>query len=266
VVVSAVLVACAVTPSPGPPDGPGATSPAGLIRGQILKVDDGDTFIFETGAGEVTVRLLGVNAPERDECLYAEAAAWLQANLEEQPVVFEDHGPDQFGRNLGYVWAGDSFVNLALVESGLAIATTPGEREIRGGDLLSAEETAYREGFGIWGPAACGATREIELTVDTSGHNPPGPDDEVLDLEHVTIVNHGATTGDLSGWLLRDESSSHRFRFPEGTIIEPGTALMVTSGDAGWEPGDSPVWNNDGDMALLLTPDGAVAARERYRP
>jgi len=26
------------------------------------------------------------------------------------------------------------------------------------------------------------------------------------------------------------------------------------------------VWDNDGDMALLLTPNGAVAARERYRP
>jgi hypothetical protein len=26
------------------------------------------------------------------------------------------------------------------------------------------------------------------------------------------------------------------------------------------------VWNNDGDMALLLSPDGVVVARQRYGP
>jgi hypothetical protein len=40
----------------------------------------------------------------------------------------------------------------------------------------------------------------------------------------------------------------------------------VTSDNPGWEPGGTPVWNNDGDMALLLTTGGAVASRQRYRP
>ncbi len=236
------------------------------MEGDAVDVEDGDTFTFESAAGVMTIRLLGVNGPERDECLHDEAAAWLAATLDAKPVKVEGHGPDQFGRILGYVWVGDNFVNLALVESGLAIATTPGESETRGDDLLAAEESAYREQAGLWGPAVCGAARDLALKVDISGHNPPGPDDAVLDLEHVVIVNDGDTTDDLSGWLLRDESSSHRFRFPEGSIIEPSTELVVTSADPGWEPGGSPVWNNDGDMALLLTPDGAVAARERYRP
>ena len=166
------------------------------------------------------------------------------------------------------MWAGETFVNLGLVEDGLAIATTPGASETWGTSLLAAEEPAYRAGTGLWDPAGCNrdAGTEIGITIDTSGHDPPGPDDEVLDLEQVAVVNSDDDIVDLSGWVLRDESSSHRFRFPEGSAVEPGEVLAVTSDHPGWEPGGSPVWNNDGDMALLLTPNGAVAARERYRP
>ena len=39
---------------------------------------------------------------------------------------------------------------------------------------------------------------------------------------------------------------------------------MVTSADPGWDPGGGPVWNNSGDMALLLDRHGRVVARWRY--
>jgi micrococcal nuclease len=240
----------------------------GLVGGEVLEVQDGDTFLFRTPEGEVTIRLLGVNAPERDECLHDAAAAALAALLANADVGVDEHGQDQFGRTLGYVWAGDILVNLELVENGLAIATTPGETEIWGARLLAAEDSAFRASTGLWAPDACDnePITPVVLEVDTSGHNPSGPDDEVLDLEQVAIVNRGTAVADLSSWTLRDESSSHRFRFPDGTLIEPGSALEVSSGNPGWDPGGSPVWNNDGDMALVLTPSGTVMARERYRP
>jgi endonuclease YncB( thermonuclease family) len=240
----------------------------GLVAGEVLEVQDGDTFLFMTAEGEVTIRLLGVNAPERDECLHDEAAPALANLLANADVGVDEHGQDQFGRTLAYVWTGDILVNLELVENGLAIATTPGETETWGADLLAAEEAAFRGETGLWAANACDPdpVTSVDLEVDTSGHNPSGPDDQVLDFEQVAIVNRGTAMADLSGWVLRDESSSHRFRFPDGTLIEPGSALEVSSDDPGWDPGGSPVWNNDGDMALVLTPSGTVVARERYRP
>jgi hypothetical protein len=239
-----------------------------LIDGDVLAVEDGDTFLLGTAGDEIKVRLLGVNAPERDECMSEQATAGLSSYLDRGELEVEGHGTDQFGRTLGYVWAGESFVNLALVEDGLVIANTPGAGEIWGPNLLAAERSAYREGIGLWDPVGCDADLEanVELSIDISGHDPPGPDEEVIALEHVIVANDGDDPVDLSGWILRDESSSHRFRFPDGSVVDAGDVLVVTSDHPAWEPGGSPVWNNDGDMALLLTPDGAVATRERYRP
>ncbi|MEX1126203.1 MAG: lamin tail domain-containing protein [Acidimicrobiia bacterium] len=238
------------------------------MTGDVLEVEDGDTFVLGTVGREITIRLLGVNAPERDECFHDKAAAGLASYLDNRAVGVEDHGEDQFGRTLGYVWAGDTLVNLALVANGLAIATTPGDTDTWGPSLLVAEEAAYRARIGLWDQTACSghATTDIDLSIDTAGHNPPGADDQVLDLEQVTIINNGDEAVDISGWVLRDESSAHRFRFPGGSVIGPGAAIQVTSDDPGWEPGGTPVWNNTGDMALLLTPDGGVTARQRYRP
>lgn len=242
-------------------------SSGGSITGEVGGIADGDTFEFETASGSITVRLLGVNAPEQEECLHDRAAEGLMHHLQSGEVGLEPHGLDQFGRTLAYVWADDTMVNLAMVEGGLAIATTPGDSETWGPDLLAAEETAYAAGIGLWATTACGGSPTgVDLTFDTSGHNPPGPDDEVLELEHVIVINNGDAPVDVSGWALRDESSSNRFRFPGGSIIDAGADLSVSSGDRGWEPGVSPVWSNSGDMALLLTPLGNVVARHRYRP
>jgi len=148
----------------------------------VVEVADGDTFVLGTAEGDLTIRLLGINAPEQDECGHDVAAAGLASYLDQGPLQVEGHGGDQFGRTLGYVWAGDSFVNLSLVESGLAIATTPGPEEDEGANLLAAEESAYRAGVGLWDPVGCGgdAVGDSEIAIDISGHDPPGPDDEVL--------------------------------------------------------------------------------------
>ena len=263
-----MIVAAGCAPQPGPHGTSDGTGAPALIEGDVLEVVDGDTFTLGTSGGEVRIRLLGINAPERDECLHDEAAAELGSYLGAGEMRVEDHGRDQFGRSLVYVWVGETFVNLALVEAGLVFATTPGEGETQGASLLTAEAAAVRTETGLWNPASCngGSATGLELAIDASGYDPPGPDDEVLEQEHVRVVNRSGGVADLSGWILRDESSLHRFRFPDGSIIDPGGDFDVPSTHPGWEPGGSPVWNNEGDMALLLTPEGGFAVRERYRP
>ena len=100
--------------------------------------------------------------------------------------------------------------------------------------------------------------------------DPPGPDEDDLNGEWVLLGNLGDQDADLTGWVLRDESSQHRYRFPAGTILHPGEQVTVHTGrgvdaygDLYWGK-DGAVWNNGGDTAILLDPQGNVAGRLRY--
>jgi hypothetical protein len=118
-------------------------APGGMTTGTVVRVNDGDSVVVETGSGVVEVRLMGINTPERDE--------------------------------------------------------------------FSSDEQV-----------------------------------------------------DVGGWVIRDESSQHRCHLSSGAFIDQGEGLVVSSVDPCWDPGDSSVWNNGGDMALLLDPSGRVVARYRY--
>lgn len=233
--------------------------------GTVTKVYDGDTLEIETTEGVITVRLAGINAPETDECFGDRAADHLEQVVGGGTVALERIGSDQFDRTLAYVLAGSTNVNLDLVERGLAIATSSGDEGLRP-SLLMAEEDAYAGSIGLWAPDACGVSDGPGLIIDGGGSepNPPGPDGEVLDDERVVIVNDGDTTISMAGWTLRDESSLHRLVFGADTQLDAGSRLVISSDDPRWKPGQRPVWNNDGDMALLQDGMGNVIDRWRY--
>jgi micrococcal nuclease len=74
----------------------------------------------------------------------------------------------------------------------------------------------------------------------------------------------------MSGWILRDESSKHRFRFPDSFTMEPGAAVRIRSGcgtsdasDLYWCADDA-VWSNGGDSVILQTSGGTVVDRWKY--
>lgn len=244
---------------------PSSTSSLGEAW-HVVEVVDGDTVVVERDSSTATVRLAGINAPERDEC-GAEEAAMLLRSLEGDAVRLEMTGRDQFDRVLAHLHSERAHLNHQLVAAGLALASTPSEDDPYGATLLEAEEQAYLEGRGLWATDACGSGEEppsVQIDSQRSMPDPPGPDGEVLDSEVIVISNLSESPVDLSGWLLRDESSLHRFRFGAGTTLHPGGSTVVSSGDPGWDPGRSPVWNNDGDLALLQDPTGTVVSRWRY--
>lgn len=232
----------------------------------VTWIYDGDTVEVQTDDGELDVRLLGINAPDDGECFYNEATDYLIETIKTEEVILQVSGTDQFGRTLAHVFLhADAHLNLQLVEGGLAIATTPDDGDPHRVPFLKAEETAWRDQRGLWAEDACGASGELpDVSIGDLEPNPSGADDEVLEGEAVTIVNRGSGVVDLTGWVLRDESSRHRFTFPSGSLLAAGEELVVTSADHGWDPGGTPVWNNDGDIAMLLDEHGRVVDRSRY--
>ena len=234
------------------------------MTAEVTSVSDGDTLFVDEGARTVQVRLAGINAPEVDECHHEESHDRLRTLVDGRRVEFEVVDIDQFGRSLAHIWLDARYVNLSLVAEGYAIATSS-DGDARGAELIDAEESAARRGLGIWADDACGRSDPLPpITIEDVRPDPPGPDEEDLAGEEVTLSNDGEGAVDLSGWMLRDESSRHRYEFPEGTWLGSRESVTVTSGDPGWTPGGSPVWNNGGDMVIVLDPSGRIVDHLRY--
>lgn len=261
---------------PGPDDtaaaagaaaGPAAapTPPGDARPARLLAVLDGDSLEMDLDGAVEEVRLAGVNTPERAEC-WSDAARDAASRLVEGALLLvAPTGRDRYGRLIGFVWADGDLVNLRLLEAGAALAVTLDHRYAR--EFLAAEESAFSTGAGMWAPDACGPPTAASVAVAGAEPDPPGPDDDP-DGEWVEIANRGGPV-DLTGWVLRDESSTHRFTFPKGFTLGAGDRVTVRSGggsDGGgtlyWDEGS--VWNNGGDTVLLLDEHGNVVDRYRY--
>ncbi len=114
--------------------------------GKVVRVIDGDTFQLEDGR---TVRLLGIDAPEKNEYYYIEARERLAELIEGKKVCLEKYGKnkDRYGRLLRYIFLNDQFINLKLVEEGYARVDGPGKYMEK---LAKAENMARNRKIGIW--------------------------------------------------------------------------------------------------------------------
>jgi endonuclease YncB( thermonuclease family) len=250
------------------PDVSTVPRPQAAVEIDVQYVLDGDSLEAVVDGETVEIRLLGVNAPERGECWSDRARSALEGLLAAGPVWLQDAGgTDRFGRILGYLFTPESFVNRSRLEDGDAIALTVDHPELA--EFLATEEEAFRSGRGWWAADACGPSGPFNVAITAADYDAPGPDDENLNGERIVVANRGSDI-DVGGWVLRDESSSHRYRFPIGTTIPAGGTVVIRTGcgddrdgEYYWCAGGS-VWSNGGDTVLLLDDLGNVVDRYRY--
>lgn len=235
---------------------------------EVESVVDGDSVRIVIDGELVEVRLLGINAPERDECWADEARNALSDALTPGDVSILGEERDQYGRRLAYIYSGATSLNHQMVLEGNAIAIAYEHDELP--DLLAAEEEAIALERGLWSPTVCGSTLDrFDVRIWAIEADAPGRDDQNPNGEFVAITNEGRDAN-LTGWMLRDESSAHRYTFSEGFILTAGEIVTVRSGcgedarpDVYW-CADGAVWTNSGDTVLLLDGFGAVVDRVRY--
>lgn len=214
---------------------------------------DGDSLLAVVEGKQLEIRMAGINAPERDECYGPEAAMHL-TELTSRPTTVARSGFDQFDRVLATLLVNGVSVNETLVVDGYALGEVYPEAEIEAEEL----------DLGMWG--ACRSKHAV--SIDGVNADPPGPDNDVLNQETVSLTNRGENTIDLADWTLRDYSSRHRFHFPD-TELAPAETITVASG---CEPrsrtlawcSSEPVWNNQGDHVILLDDLGLIVDHLRY--
>ena len=246
------------------------TGPVGEApRATGVRVVDGDTVAATVAGADVVVRLVGINAPERDECHGDDATRALSDALAAGRVRVVAVGTtdrDDFGRLLRAVEVDGRDLGLEMVRAGHALAMSVDHP--RAAEYRAAQEEAFAAALGMWGPAACGTPAGTGASIAGIEHDPPGDEAADPNLEWVDIRADEAV--DLGGWRLRDESSAHRFDFPAGLTLAPGAVVRVHSGCGADDAAtlhwcaDTPVWNNGGDTVLLQDPHGNVVDRFGY--
>ena len=87
--------------------------------GTVIRVIDGDTYVFQTLGGSFIVRMQGTDAPERDQPFAKESAKFLQQYLNKEAVT-EVSGIDRYARRLGTLFVGGHDINLLTIRTGNA--------------------------------------------------------------------------------------------------------------------------------------------------
>ncbi|MBN1916067.1 thermonuclease family protein [Candidatus Dojkabacteria bacterium] len=144
---------------------------------QILSVIDGDTVHLNYSGSDITVRLVGIDSPEKNdpakpvECYSEEASSELSRLLLGKNVYIEEDSKqgkeDRYGRTLLYLWVKDNngteiFVNEYMVREGFARAYTKIDSDYLE-EFQTIETEAKSKEKGMWG-SACKCKRNEEVS------------------------------------------------------------------------------------------------------
>ena len=138
------------------------------MRGMVIEVLDGDTLAVVMDGDPMRlayeVRLLGIDAPPNASTdpwgIVAYETNVALSNLKVVRLVRDETDFDDDGYLLRYVYVGNTLLNTALVERGLAEADVSAPNDRLETTIKAAEEKAKSQELGIWGSDPPTATPE----------------------------------------------------------------------------------------------------------
>jgi micrococcal nuclease len=161
-----LLVACTQVTPVDHTGSPGAGMPPAdaLVAATVTRVVDGDTIHVDLDGIDTTIRLIGIDTPEREgpytheECFGREASAYTERVLAGRAVFleFDVERTDRYDRTLAYVWLDGQLFDERIVADGYAVVATfpPNVKYVD--RFLAAQRTARDDGRGLWGTCPAG--------------------------------------------------------------------------------------------------------------
>jgi|TARA_Y100000310_G_scaffold246466_1_gene251769 hypothetical protein len=197
----------------------------------IERIIDGDTVEIEN---KTSIRLLGINSPERGEVYYLEAKEFLEDLILNETVTLEYVGErqDKYGRTLAYIYINKENVNLKLVEEGLANYYFYSGKDIHSDDLMNAWDSCIENNKNL-----------CEKSIDVCK--------SCISISQNKIVNECDFDCDITDWQIKGEGRK-KFIFPDG-ILEQGE-------EASFEL----ELTNTGDTLFLRDGEGKLVLWEGY--
>ncbi|MGV8152060.1 MAG: thermonuclease family protein [Candidatus Nanoarchaeia archaeon] len=211
-------------------------SEASREKAFVLDVIDGDTIKTDMG----TVRLLGVNTPEKSKPYYNEAKAFLEEFENKSVELLSDkEDKDKYNRKLRYVFYEGRLINAEILQNGFANTFMLEDLNYKD-KLEKAQEYAIKNKIGIWEESKekcseCITLKELEQ-----------------DLEYFILKNECDFQCDISSWTIKDDAN----HFFEVDNIQPGEQLKISSKEN--------VWNNEGDSFFMRDGKGKLVIYYHY--
>lgn len=180
----------------------------------VVHVVDGDTVDVTRGGAEETVRIVGIDTPERGECGYDQATVALGdliGGMEVELTGPGDEDRDAYGRLLRYVDRGEVDAGYEQISAGMAIA----RYDSRDGYGWHPREDRYIAADEATGPGYACAAQEPEPELEPEQEpapapaggaepwNQPGPDLDCADIGQrvrITGEDYHRLDADGDGW------------------------------------------------------------------
>jgi endonuclease YncB( thermonuclease family) len=210
-----------------------------LETGVLARVIDGDT--IELGDGS-TVRLLGINTPEKKMPLSNESKNFLNQFVNKTISLEKDQEDlDKYQRKLRYIYYENRSLNLEILESGLANSYyTKGLKYEY--EVLNAEAQAKDLELGIWEKSIdicepCLYLKELNFTE-----------------EYFILENNCVDNCTFDGWFVKD-AGRNTFYLSNMSAGESRTYRSKTG---------TSVWNDDGDRFFIFDKKGKLVLFFEY--
>ena len=228
-----------------------------LIDSETVRVEriiDGDTIIIN----QTSVRLLGINSPERGETYYPEAKEFLEELILNKTVKLEfgREKYDKYKRILAYVFISNENINLKLVEEGFANFYFPSGKDFYYNDFESSWKKCVENNKNLCEKSKNVCLECIEL--------------KNFDVKNQEIIFHNSCNFncDLSKWEIKDEGRKS-FIFPDFVLeSKNGVKIIVEEGNNNEEnlfwKNEEYVWTKSGDTLFLRDDKGRLVLWENY--
>ncbi len=165
----------------------------------VDRVIDGDTFV----SNGTSIRLLGINTPEKGEFFYLESKEFLESEILNKSVIIEFVGKkqDKYYRTLAYVFYKGENINVKLVEKGLANYYFYSGKDKYSEDLINAWQVCLDNKINL-----CKLSSHICA--------------DCIEINPDSIINNCAYNCNISGWEIKEEGRN-KFIFSE-QYLQPG--------------------------------------------
>jgi len=223
-------------------------------QAKVERIIDGDTF----KTGNETIRMLGINTPEKKEKYYLEAKNFLENEIANKTVNLEfgKERKDLYGRTLAYAFLGNKNVNLELVKNGFANFYFPSGRDGKYNDFKNAWNECIAKNVNLCEKSKNVCSECVSL--------------ETFDIksQKVTFLNQCFFSCDITGWDIKDEGRKH-FVFPDFILNseERVSIIVENKTDEGnilyWKNEDY-VWTKTGDTLFLRDSSGKLVLWRNY--
>lgn len=205
----------------------------------VERVIDGDTIVSNG-----SIRLLGINCPEKGEEFYEESKKFLENMILNESIILEfgKDKTDRYNRRLAYVFYRGENLNLQLVREGFANYYFP-----------SGKDSYYKEFVKVWEECLDSNKRLCEKSKDRCvncieiknfGYN--------KDLILYNVCNFDC---ELDKWSIKDEGRKN-FIFKNFTLKGKNSVKIIvgegedTDNELYWKE-ENYVWTKSGDSLFL---------------